>query len=140
MEKILLAVDGSGRSKRAAEYVCKLSATGSPLEIHLLNVQEPLVERIAVKFSSEEREKLSRDNSDADFAQIIPLLKAQETTYSLHYAQGAIAPTIAQIAEQLGCDRIVMGTRGRSSLAGALFGSIAHKVIHHSNIPVTLVK
>lgn len=140
MEKLLLAVDGSESSKRATEYVCKLFANGAPLEIHLLNVQETLLVRVAVKFSEEEREKIYKDNSDSDFVQTISLLNEKKIPYLLHYAQGAIAPTISQVADQLACDRIVMGTRGRNALVGALLGSITHKVIYYSNVPVTLVK
>ena len=35
---------------------------------------------------------------------------------------------------------IVMGSRGRSDLAGLVLGSTAHKVIHLSDLPVLVVR
>jgi len=53
---------------------------------------------------------------------------------------GSIAPTIIEAAHTLGCDLIVMGTRGLSDFSGLMVGSIAHKVIHHADRPVLVVR
>ncbi len=42
--------------------------------------------------------------------------------------------------QKLGCDVIVMGTRGLSSVTGLLLGSVATRVIHEASVPVTLIK
>ena len=57
-----------------------------------------------------------------------------------HVEQGEIAPTIARLAQELTCDQIVMGTRGRSALGDLILGSVAVKVLHLAKVPVTLVK
>jgi nucleotide-binding universal stress UspA family protein len=53
---------------------------------------------------------------------------------------GSPAERILEYAESKGCDLIVMGTRGRSGLAGLLLGSQVQKVIAHSTCPVLAVK
>jgi nucleotide-binding universal stress UspA family protein len=53
-------------------------------------------------------------------------------------AEGGSAPVILEQAEKLGADLIVMGTQG-NSLWGDMLGSVAHKVLHRSKIPVLLV-
>jgi nucleotide-binding universal stress UspA family protein len=53
---------------------------------------------------------------------------------------GSIAPTIIETAHALECDLIVMGTRGLSDFSGLMVGSIAHKVIHHADGPVLVVR
>jgi nucleotide-binding universal stress UspA family protein len=52
-----------------------------------------------------------------------------------HAAGEIVADTI-----ELGCGVIVMGSRGRSDLAGLVLGSTAHKVIHLADRPVLIVR
>ena len=53
---------------------------------------------------------------------------------------GPIGETIAAYAKEQGCDHIIMGTRGLGAVTGMVLGSVATKVIHLANAPVTLVK
>jgi nucleotide-binding universal stress UspA family protein len=53
-------------------------------------------------------------------------------------ADAALA--IARIALERHCDFILMGTRGMGAIAGIALGSIATKVVHLADLPVTLVK
>ena len=48
--------------------------------------------------------------------------------------------TIADCARDLQCDAIVMGTRGLGAIQTLLLGSVAVKVIHLADQPVTLIK
>lgn len=50
------------------------------------------------------------------------------------------ADAIAQAAERLAADVIVVGTHGRSGLSKALLGSVASSVLHTSKRPVLLVR
>jgi nucleotide-binding universal stress UspA family protein len=40
----------------------------------------------------------------------------------------------------VGADLIVMGSRGRSRVAGAVLGSVAGSVIHHASYPVLVAR
>jgi nucleotide-binding universal stress UspA family protein len=53
---------------------------------------------------------------------------------------GSAAPALLDAAKAFDSDVIVMGTRGLSDFAGLLLGSIAHKVIHHAECPVLVVR
>ena len=55
-------------------------------------------------------------------------------------ARGLPAQTIVNEARQLGASLIVVGSRGKSSLAKLLYGSNAQNVTRLSPIPVTVVK
>ena len=52
----------------------------------------------------------------------------------------SVAKVLADRAAALGCDSIVMGTHGRGTVGTLMMGSVAAKVIHYSQVPVTLVK
>jgi nucleotide-binding universal stress UspA family protein len=47
---------------------------------------------------------------------------------------------IAHVAETQGADLIVVSTHGRTGFAKLLMGSVATKILQHSNIPVILVR
>lgn len=50
------------------------------------------------------------------------------------------APSIIEYANKQGCDLIVMGSHGRRGLDAVLLGSVAHKVLTLSKVPVLIVK
>jgi nucleotide-binding universal stress UspA family protein len=43
---------------------------------------------------------------------------------------------IINAAKERGCDLIVMSSHGRSGIAAVVLGSVTHKVLTHTNIPV----
>lgn len=51
---------------------------------------------------------------------------------------GAPAPAIARVAAARGADEIIVGTRGFGR-ARALFGSVAHELIHLAECPITVI-
>jgi len=53
---------------------------------------------------------------------------------------GKAAEAIAQVAREEDIKHIVMGTRGLGSIQGLLLGSVATKVIHLAEVPITLIK
>ena len=53
--------------------------------------------------------------------------------------QGVTWRTILDVATELGCDMIVMGTHGRHGLPRALLGSVAEKIVRSAHLPVLTV-
>jgi nucleotide-binding universal stress UspA family protein len=54
--------------------------------------------------------------------------------------EGEPATGILQIAQERGCDLIVMGSHGRSGLGRLLMGSVAEEVVRKAACPVVIVK
>ena len=53
--------------------------------------------------------------------------------------EGPPADAILRVAENRQCELILMGSRGRSTLASLLLGSVSHRVLSHATIPVMIV-
>jgi len=89
---------------------------------------------------AEEIAGMEREWAEAALGPAREILRAAGVACKEHMVQGEVAQTIARLATELGCDQIVMGTRGQSALSGLLLGSVAIEVLHLADVPVTLVK
>ena len=136
-KNILLAVDGSEYSHRAAEYAKSLAEC---YEANLLLVH--VFAHTSDLLGYEDFEKLFSKRKSA--AQAI-LDKAKEilgsTTLKVYeeLIDGSEAEAILKIAETRQADLIVMGTRGFGAVKGLLVGSVSRKVLHLSACPVMVV-
>ena len=59
---------------------------------------------------------------------------------ALHESDSAAWHAIIRSAERLHCDAIVMGSHGRGGLVSLIMGSQTQKVLHHTNVPVLVVR
>jgi len=53
---------------------------------------------------------------------------------------GRIAADIVDEAESFGASAIVLGSKGVTALEGLIIGSVTHKVLHLSTLPVVVVR
>ncbi|MEO6170298.1 MAG: universal stress protein [Lysobacter sp.] len=139
--KILLAVDGSEHSTRAATFVVKLArGLASPPQIVLLHADIPLLHGVEVKLGAQGTRDYHADNS----RYALKDARAALTDAGLEFDARAVVEdadkAIVEMAAKDAVDLVVMGSRGHSSLRGLLLGSTASKVIAHASVPVTVVR
>jgi nucleotide-binding universal stress UspA family protein len=53
---------------------------------------------------------------------------------------GDYAETILAVADEIGADMIVVGSRGLGQLSGMLVGSVSQKVVQHAHCSVMVVR
>lgn len=141
MMKVLVPVDGSPSSTHAVEYVARLAKSGSSMELLLLNVQEPVDAWEVRRFLREEEiQKMQQDQGNAALRAARELLDRAGIRYAAEVIEGEVAETITRLAKERGCEKIIMGTRGHGAIENLLLGSTTTKVIHLTDLPVTLVK
>ena len=140
-KKILVCLDGSALAETALPHAQSL-ATDEQAEILLLRISA----NPAAEFSF----------SDPGLAHaLIEEMEAETLTYmqsargrlqkagvrtSFLICQGPIAETILQVAAEHQADVIVMSTHGRSGVKRWLLGSVADRIVTHSNVPVLLIR
>jgi YjbE family integral membrane protein len=143
LSSVLLAVDGSENSARAVrQWLGMRSSLRDPaaVRLHLVNVQRPVSGDVSSFIASKSLEEYHQERSDAELAPAKALLDAAGVPYEAHRLVGAAGQTIANLASSLGCDLIMMGTRGQGGAAAALLGSVAQSTVEHAGVPVLLVK
>ncbi len=139
--RVLLAVDGSVHALRAAQFLVRLVSGQASMELLVLNVQ-PHVPYVALleNPSQEQVEQLQHERGRELAAPACLELERAALPFELHVVSDDAARAIVHFAREHGCDLIVMGTRGMGTVAGLALGSVALKVIHLTNLPVTLVR
>lgn len=141
MMRFLLPVDGSAHAERAVRYLIRLLQVHPAAEVHLVNVRPPAEGWEVHSFLKDEEIAQARQRAaEEDLRAARLVLDAASVPYQVHVREGQIAPTIADLARELACDAILMGTHGRTALAGLVLGSVAMKVVHLTDLPVTLVR
>lgn len=134
-QTILLAVDGSEHSTKAAMLAGKL-AQESKGEVIAYN----LLERIPTRFSAvpsyaDEEANIADDVANRLKADGVSVRPEREIAF-----HGQAAQRIVEKGRESHADVIVMGSRGLSDIGGLFLGSVAHKVLHLADRPVLIVK
>jgi nucleotide-binding universal stress UspA family protein len=137
-DKILVAVDHSEISDRAVLAARDLALL-SKGEVWVLHLRErEIAVKTGVAMTTE-----PEDDANAAVSAAVEVLtsagvKAQGEIRTTLF--GYAAREIVDDAIEHDADVIVMGSRGRSDLAGFILGSTAHKVIHLTDRPVLIVR
>lgn len=141
MKTFLVPVDGSQNSVRALETAFSWSKDLGGAKIHVITVQLPIASgNIKQYFSKNDIEAYYQDEGQKALDPVKHLVENAGVTCSVKVLVGQVAETIVEYAEKHACDQIIMGTRGLGQISGLLLGSVAAKVIHSADIPITLVK
>ena len=143
MLKLLVPVDGSESSGRAVAHLIKhLGWFKGGVEIHLLNVQQPIPygNRVSSVIGHDKLDQYHQEEGMAALKNAMHKLDLAKVKYHHHIGVGGEAEVICQYVKEKGCDQIFMGTRGLGSVSNLVLGSVATKVIHLTSVPVLLVK
>jgi nucleotide-binding universal stress UspA family protein len=138
---VLFAYDGSELAKLAIHEASRQLAAGR--EALVLTVWQPFdvgfVPTVALRIDAAEIAEV-RDAAEQTAADGVSL--AQQVGFNARGVEAEVGPTwkgIVQIAEEHDASLIVLGSHGRTGLAGVLLGSVAEAVAAHSRRSVLIV-
>ena len=142
MLRILLAIDGSPHSLRAAQRLIDwVPLYKDPPHVVLVTVHLPLPHYpgMGVVVSKEMIERYYEEESRARLASSKALLEQAGIDYEAKLLVGPIAETLVHHSRTAGCDCIYMGNRGAGAVTHLLVGSVVTKVLHIADVPVVVV-
>lgn len=141
MLRLLMPVDGSEGSDKAARYVASLGAHTDSLRVHVVNVQPRMNAWEVARFLKPEEVGLwQRQCGEDQMLSARGILAAAGVDHTAEIVSGGLPDAIVEYSRANGCDLIVMGTRGLGPVEGLLLGSVTAGVLKHSGIPVTLIR
>jgi nucleotide-binding universal stress UspA family protein len=136
--KILLPVDGSDCSVKAAEYALAfIKSKGS--DILLLHCHKPFPSFLGEPYFQEVHDRVMNRAREilAPFAR---MFAGAEIEFDERILEGRPGETICRVATIEKSDLIIMGSRGFTDLKGLFLGSVAHRVLHGAPCPVLVVR
>ena len=141
MHCILIPVDGSETALKAVKHAIAMVHDGFAAYIHILHVM-PLIYPMDELQPPEYGliEKAQKQQARRILHAVAQLLDDAGIEYTEHDNEGLVSEKIVEYAHTRKCDGIIMGTRGMNAFNNWLLGSTANRVVHASDIPVTLVK
>lgn len=142
---ILTATDGSDWALRGVTVAFDM-AKALEARLTVVHASESYSSYFyAEEFSFRDREDEARlalsTRADSIFADLKPLAETRSVNPEFVYVpDSAPAVAIYEKAEDLGCDLIVIGSRGRRGLTKLLLGSQAAEVLAGTKLPVLIVQ
>ncbi|HZW22704.1 universal stress protein [Noviherbaspirillum sp.] len=140
MPNILVPFDGSDSALRAVRHAARLAKLIAGTQIELLHVLDPVLVGEHTVISTQDIRRIQDEEAARVLQPAREVLDAEGIPYMAHHRCGAPAGEIAQQVYESKCDAVVMGTRGLGPIASIMIGSVATRVIHLVDVPVTLIK
>ena len=139
--KILVAVDGSDISVRAAKHANTLAKSlAKPAKIFLVAVDAAPFPGVVSKVGKDAMDRIHAENHERMLAPARKALARSKADVRELSVVGEPAEAILAAAGSNRVDIVVMGSHGRGSVKGILLGSVSSKVIAQTDIPVTIVR
>src|SRR6056297_834681 len=141
MQNVLLAVDGSKFSEEAAWVLAHLPHP-EPWRLTIVTVVTKPVMRGGYRVADVIDEAFLRDqeNAQATFRKIASMFDGANVTVNHVMRDGVAGDTIVQVAEENESDLVVLGARGRTTIARILLGSVSDYVATHAPCSVLVVR
>src|SRR5918994_1784488 len=141
--RILLATDGSEEAELAALSAVELDQrTNSELHVVHVGVVPTLLVSYPGTLGYEGKlyEQIEEDSSELLRKESWRVKAAGGTVAGAHLRMGKVDLEIVTLAEELGANLIVMGSRGLGGVRRALMGSVSDSVVRHAHCPVLVVR
>ncbi|MGH9950163.1 MAG: universal stress protein [Nitrososphaeraceae archaeon] len=143
VSKVLVGIDGSDHSFRAAQYALEISKKYVAKLIAVTVTYMPAKSRVSQQEQIEVEAGLSEmDKAKTWFESFTQSARQNKIDLKteLVNSQRPVDYVILEYAEKEGVDLIVIGTRGRSGLSKIVLGSVASGIVTYSHSPVLVVK
>ena len=138
-KKIVVPYDGSTHSQLALEHAAFLAKlSGGTISVLYVASLTSAATRISGFFGNYDAGAVA-DRVREKGEEILHKAKATIPAEKL-FEVGSPGAVITDVAERVGANLIVMGSRGLGTFAGVALGSVSTYVLEHTKIPVIVVK
>jgi nucleotide-binding universal stress UspA family protein len=140
IEKILVPIDGSEPSMRAAEFALKLAKHFGSEIVAIYVIDRVILEEISKIYERHEIEKEIERKAERCLKYIVKSAEREGLKASSILVEGQPHDQIVRHAKLLAADIIVMRSTGRRGINRILLGSVAERVIEYAPCPILVIR
>lgn len=137
-KKALVPLDGSAHASLACRHAVSLAQAGD-MELILLYCYGELPASLGGDARNDVI-ALSEEEGKSILAPCAQYCEESGVKCQNLIRSGGPGRTIVLTAQAENCDLIIMGSRGLSDFSGMVMGSVSHRVLRHSTVPVLIVR
>jgi len=132
---IVLGYDGSNGAAGALEKAIELA------KIEAARIVVVFAYEIPAAYGGEtgDYRRAVRERAEEATAKAVPRLEESGVEFTVELVPERPAHGLVSVAEKTGASMIVVGTNGEHPIKGVVLGSVAHKLLHVSHVPVLVV-
>ena len=136
MQVDVFEMELSDKAIRHAEFLAQQDGI-----IHLLHVLPASASYTMSRFAADLRrfEEHLQQEAESRLTTMVSHFTLDPSRIKLHVRLGSVRDAVNELAEELGADMVVIGSRN-PSISTHLLGSNASSVIRHAHIPVLVVR
>ena len=143
-KSIVVGTDGSDTAGQAVRQAVDL-AKDIGAKVELVSAYEPVSSQRLGEERRQAPEDLQwtinpREDVDATLEAAAEVARSAGVRVTIYARQGDPADAILDVAEEQGCDLIVVGHRGMTGAKRFLLGSVPNKISHHAPCSVLIVR
>ncbi len=139
ISRVMLPVDGSEYSMKAAQYALDVVCKSGECSVLLVHCHRPFPSYLGEPTFQEMVNK-TLEKANALMEPYRRLFQSREVDFTDLLLEEPVGKRIAEVAENKKIDMIIMGTRGKTDLEGLIVGSVTHQVLHLAHCPVLVVR
>jgi nucleotide-binding universal stress UspA family protein len=134
--KIVWATDGSAGADHALGFARDLARADSA-DLVVVHGEQLSAARSSIGYTR----RVDEEDLEAKIKRQVSEIAESGISVSVKVIGGhaPAATLIAEVAEEIGADLVVVGTRGHTPLAGLLLGSVTDRLLHILHCPVLAV-
>lgn len=140
MAGIVVGIDGSPQSQKALRFaLSEARVRGEELRaVSVWRYEPSLLADHETGFGAHDKDRVAAARTAAQVELDTVLAGARVPATELLVCEGDPAQVL--IEESRTADMLVVGSRGRGGVTGALLGSVSHDCASHAHCPVTVVR
>jgi nucleotide-binding universal stress UspA family protein len=138
MKMIVVAVDGSEHAERALRMGIDLAGKFGA-HMRVVSVVEPTYLPPEPYGLAEQVDKATREEASRLVGAAVKSVTDAGVAASGEVLDGSPADVVARVADEVGADLVVVGSRGKGALGRLFLGSVSDRIVHFLRRPVLVV-